>query len=122
MRNSELIGKARVFPYQLMAAYVNASGDLPHEIREALQDAMEIALSNVPAVDGQVYVFPDVSGSMHSPVTGYRRGSSSAVRCIDVAALVAAAMLRKNPSAQVIPFEVAGRSHRRRSGLTLAIR
>ena len=105
LRNAELIGKARVFPYQLMAAYVNASGDLPHEIREALQDAMEIALSNVPAVDGQVYVFPDVSGSMHSPVTGYRRGSSSAVRCIDVAALVAAAMLRKNPSAQVIPFE-----------------
>ncbi len=105
LRNPELIGKARVFPYQLMAAYVNASGDLPHEIREALQDAMEIALGNVPAVDGKVYVFPDISGSMHSPATGYRKGSSSAVRCIDVAALVAAAMLRKNPGAEVIPFE-----------------
>ena len=51
------------------------------------------------------YVCPDVSGSMHSPVTGVRQGSTTAVRCIDVAALVAAAVLRKNPQAEVIPFE-----------------
>lgn len=42
---------------------------------------------------------------MSSPVTGYRSGSSSAVRCIDVAALVAAAVLRKNPDGEVLPFE-----------------
>jgi 60 kDa SS-A/Ro ribonucleoprotein len=65
---------------------------------------MEIATENVPAINGKVYVFPDISGSMHSPVTGYRRGATSAVRCIDVAALVAAAILRKNPTAEVIPF------------------
>ena len=41
---------------------------------------------------------------MHSAVTGYRKGSTSAVRCVDVAALVAAAILRKNPTAEVIPF------------------
>jgi len=49
----------------------------------------------------------DVSGSMQSPVTGYRKGVSSKVRCIDVAALVAAAMLRSNREARVIPFEQA---------------
>ena len=38
-------------------------------------------------------------------VTGFRRGSTSKVRCIDVAALVAAAVLRKNQNAEVIPFE-----------------
>jgi 60 kDa SS-A/Ro ribonucleoprotein len=52
-----------------------------------------------------VYVFPDVSGSMHSPITGHRKGSTTAVRCIDVAALIAAAVLRKNGDAEVIPFE-----------------
>ena len=52
-----------------------------------------------------MYVFPDVSGSMHSPVTGYRKGSTTAVRCIDVAALVAAAIVRNNPQAEVLPFE-----------------
>ncbi|HEX8290337.1 MAG TPA: hypothetical protein VF570_01200, partial [Pyrinomonadaceae bacterium] len=56
-------------------------------------------------VEGKVYVCPDVSGSMQSPVTGYRKGSTSAVRCVDVAALVAAAVLRRNPRAEVLPFE-----------------
>lgn len=42
---------------------------------------------------------------MHSPVTGSRRGATTAVKCIDVAALVAATVLRKNPRAEVIPFE-----------------
>jgi len=74
-------------------------------VREALQDAMEIATRNVPAIDGQVFICPDVSGSMHSPVTGMRKGATSAVRCVDVAALVAASFLRTNRSAEVIPFK-----------------
>jgi 60 kDa SS-A/Ro ribonucleoprotein len=65
---------------------------------------MEIATRNVPKIEGKVYVFPDVSGSMHSPVTGHRDGATSQVRCIDVAALVAATVLRQNPQAEVIPF------------------
>jgi 60 kDa SS-A/Ro ribonucleoprotein len=105
LRNPELIRRARVFPYQLMAAFVSVDKRVPNEVREALQDAMEIATSNVPEIAGKVYVLPDISGSMHSPVTGYRRGSTTAVRCIDVAALVAATVLRKNPKAEVIPFE-----------------
>jgi 60 kDa SS-A/Ro ribonucleoprotein len=73
-------------------------------VREALQDALEIATENVPQIAGKVFVFPDVSGSMHSPVTGFRQGATSAVRCVDVAALVAATVLRRNPTAEVICF------------------
>jgi 60 kDa SS-A/Ro ribonucleoprotein len=105
LRDAQAIKKARVFPYQLMTAYVSADAKVPKEVREALQDAMEIALQNVPRIDGQVYVFPDVSGSMSSPATGFRAGSTTAVRCIDVAALVAAAIVRKNSTAEVLPFE-----------------
>ena len=104
LRDEDAIKKARVFPYQLMTAYTNTSNDVPHVVREALQDAMETSISNVPAFRGKIYVFPDVSGSMQSPVTGHRKGATSKVRCIDVAALVAAAILRKNPNAEVIPF------------------
>ncbi len=104
LRDSHAIKKARVFPYQLMTAYTNASEDVPAVVREALQDAMEISISNVPEFNGKIYVCPDVSGSMQSPVTGHRKGATSKVRCIDVAALVAAAILRKNPNAEVIPF------------------
>ncbi len=105
LRNRRLIEKARVFPYQLMTAYMNADDKLPRKVREALQDAMGISLVNVPRIDGKVYVLPDISGSMHCPVTGYRKGASSKVRCVDVAALVAAAMLRVNKDVEVIPFE-----------------
>jgi 60 kDa SS-A/Ro ribonucleoprotein len=106
LRDENAIQRARVFPYQLLMAFTQASKDLPAEVRDALQNAMEIATRNVPTLDELgVYVFPDVSGSMRSPITGVRKGATSAVRCIDVAALVAATVLRTNRHAQVLPFE-----------------
>jgi 60 kDa SS-A/Ro ribonucleoprotein len=105
LRDAKAVAKARVFPYQLMAAYATIDERVPAVVREALQDAMEIATANVPAIEGKVYVCPDVSGSMNSPVTGQRRGATSKVMCVDVAALVSATIMRKNPSAEVLPFE-----------------
>lgn len=104
LRDAQQVARSRVLPYQLMVAHAMVSADVPRSIREALQDAMEIAMANVPTIEGKVYVLLDVSGSMHSPVTGYRKGSSSAVLCVHVAALIAAAILRKNPDAEVVPF------------------
>ena len=97
LRNRAEIQRSRVLPYQLLAAYLSASGDVPEIVREALQDALEIATANVPALPGKVVVCPDVSGSMSSPVTGRRKGATSAVRCIDVAALIAASVLQGQP-------------------------
>ena len=105
LRDAAAIHKARVMPYQLMTAYMMADGSVPAEVRSALEDAMEVALENVPAINGSVAVCADVSGSMQWPVTGYRKGASSAVRFVDVAALVSAAILRKNRSATVLPFD-----------------
>lgn len=104
LADPEQVRKARVFPYQLMVAYAQTGQQVPAEIREALQDAMEQAVSNVPRTRGPVHILPDVSGSMHSPATGHRPGATSVVRCIDVAALVAAAFLRTNAQARVLPF------------------
>lgn len=106
LRNPALIAKAGAFPYQLMAAYQSASPEVPAEVRGALHDALEFALGNVPVVMGKLVVCPDVSGSMSASVSGARGTASSAIRCIDVAALVASAMLRKNPETLVLPFEV----------------
>ncbi|WP_107832102.1 TROVE domain-containing protein [Neisseria subflava] len=105
LRDQTAIRRARVLPYQLLTAYQATSEQMPSEIREALQDAMETAVQNVPAIRGKVVVCPDVSGSMHSSATGYRGSATSKTRCIDIAALVSAAMLRTNPKARVIPFE-----------------
>jgi 60 kDa SS-A/Ro ribonucleoprotein len=116
LTDAESIRRARAFPYQLLTAYNATAGqseqDVPSAIREALQDAMEIATRNVPKIDGDVVVAVDVSGSMSSPVTGYRQGSTSKVRCVDVAALVAACVLRANPQARVLPFDTEVRNLR----------
>jgi 60 kDa SS-A/Ro ribonucleoprotein len=105
LRDREAIRKARVFPYQLMIAYHAAGANVPLAVKEALQDAVEIAIENVPDFGNRVVVCPDVSGSMKSAVTGARPGATSVVRCIDVAALITAAILRANRSATVLPFE-----------------
>ncbi len=104
LRDPELVRRSRVFPYQLMAAFMAAKSDMPGEITMALQEAMEIAIENVPKVEGKIFLCPDVSGSMQSAATGIRKGATSAVRCIDIAALVSAAFLRRNTSAEVMPF------------------
>ena len=104
LRDPQKVRRARCFPYQLLTAYHSADKAVPTVVRDALQDAMEVAIENVPSIEGQVYVCPDISGSMQSPVTGSRPGSTTATRCLDVAALVAAAVVRQNRDAQVLPF------------------
>lgn len=123
LRNADAVKRSRVFPFQLLSAFkaAEANEKMPREITEALQDAMEIATENVPSIKGKVYIFPDISGSMHSPATGYRKGSTSTVTCLDVASLFAAALLRTNPTAEVIPFSdnvVAARLNPRDSVMT----
>ena len=104
LRDPEAIRRARVFPYQLLTAF-QATARLPDRIGAALQDAMEVATRNVPTLDGDVVVAVDVSGSMASPVTGYRKGATTGTRCVDVAALIAACIQRTNPQARVLPFD-----------------
>ena len=124
LRDEGLVRKARVFPYQIMMAYLATdapsayttnygravSADatpVPSEIKMALQDAMEVATQNVPKFsDEPVIICPDVSGSMKSASpTGNRGSATSRVTCIQVAGLISACVLRTNPHAEIIPFE-----------------
>jgi 60 kDa SS-A/Ro ribonucleoprotein len=105
LADPEQVARSKVFPYQLLAAYLNADAGVPVVVTNALQDAMEAAVANVPVFDCDVAVLVDVSGSMSDPVTGNRVGATSKVRCIDVAALFASAVLRRNPTAMVVPFD-----------------
>jgi 60 kDa SS-A/Ro ribonucleoprotein len=100
------IRRSRQFPYQYFAAYLNASDEVPHKIKAALHKAAEIACGNVPELPGPVIIGLDTSGSMSCAITGNRgRGATSKMRCIDVAALFAAAILRRNPDSVIIPFD-----------------
>jgi 60 kDa SS-A/Ro ribonucleoprotein len=106
LADAEEIRRSRQFPYQYLAAYLNAQAEIPQKIRSALHKAAEIACGNIPVLPGPVVIGVDASASMNSPATGYqRRGATSKVRCIDVAAVFAAAMLRRNPDSIVIPYD-----------------
>lgn len=104
LASRELVARANAFPYQIMTTLQNLDPRAPQTLRDALEQAMEIATANVPALPGRTVVAVDVSGSMRLPVTGHRKGASSKATCLDAAAVLAAAVLRRNPSARVIPF------------------
>ncbi len=66
LRGSEFVRRARMFPFQLLAAFKAAKSDVPTEITMAPQRAMQIA--NVPTIPTRIYLCPDVSGEkeLHS--------------------------------------------------------
>jgi 60 kDa SS-A/Ro ribonucleoprotein len=100
------VRRSRTFPYQLFMAWKATEGKMPGPIVQALYSAMEVSIDNVPVLEGNVFVFTDVSGSMTTNrITGERKGSTTDVRCIDVAALITASVLRKNPRARVLAFD-----------------
>jgi 60 kDa SS-A/Ro ribonucleoprotein len=101
----DALAKVRPAPYQLMMALSQVGEGVPLAVQAALETALEASLAKVPVLEGNVVVCPDVSGSMSWAATGHRKGGTSKVRCIDVAALVAAAVLRTNAKARVLPFE-----------------
>ncbi len=106
MADADEIRRSRQFPYQFLAAYINAADEVPQKIKAALHEAAEIACGNVPELPSPVVIGLDTSGSMGCSVTGFRgRGATSKMRCVDVAALFAAAILRRNPDSVVIPFD-----------------
>lgn len=109
LRDEKAIEKAKAFPYQLFAAYLNVDDTIPESVKNALQDAMEIAIRNVPRVDGKIYVGVDISGSMDDSVTGRRAGSTSKVSCRQVAALIASAIKRHNEDTEVYVFDTSAK-------------
>lgn len=111
LSDEEKIERSKCFPYQILTAYKSVSENLPMELQEALQDALEASVGNVPMMPGRVLVTVDISGSMTWPVTGYcgygygyGRKPASATTCMDVAALFGAAILRKNKTAKLTAF------------------
>jgi len=107
LADEEAIRSANALPYSLLTAYQNTK-DVPTVVQNALQDALEVATGNVPKFDHQVALCIDTSGSMSSPITGYRgRGATTVTRCVDVAGLIAACFIRNNDDAIILPFDTS---------------
>jgi 60 kDa SS-A/Ro ribonucleoprotein len=100
LADPERVHKARALPFQLLTARGNLDMSVPGPIRRALARALELSLVHVPQLPGRVYVCVDISGSMQWTMSQQGR-----TRCLDVAAMFAAALLRKNPQASLFLFD-----------------
>jgi 60 kDa SS-A/Ro ribonucleoprotein len=110
LADEKLVRIANAFPYQLLTTFQNVQAEVPTSIKLALQDAMEIATTNVPKLEGKTAVCIDTSGSMGSFITGNRGlGATSKTTCVDVAGLMAASIVRVNPDTDIVPFDTAVR-------------
>lgn len=126
LRDPDTIRRTKVFPYQILTSIFYLDDAVPHDIRDALQDALDVSLENVPdLMHLSTHVFVDVSGSMRDPITGARQDGkrmvpASKIRCVDVAALFAAALIKKGARARLFNNEVVPCTlNRRDSTLTI---
>lgn len=124
LSDAKEVAKARVFPYQIFTSYMFTK-ELHHDLRGALQDALDHSLVNLPTFgDKNLCIAVDVSGSMTAPITGHRKGATSKMQCSQVAALFAAMFLKKNPNTLCAAFDTqlytCEQVNRRDSLVTLA--
>ena len=78
--------KARLFPYQVWAAYKHAPSD---NWKRALGRTLDLTVANIPALDGTLVVI-DTSGSMQAPVS-----NRSQLQRVEVAAVMAMATAKR---------------------------
>ena len=93
--DADEVAKARLFPYQVWAAYANAPSD---NWKRALGRTLELTVGNIPALDGTL-VLIDTSGSMQSPVAG-----RSTMQRVEVAAVMAMATAKRASHVDVVIF------------------
>lgn len=95
------------FPFELLATWKATRNEVPVEISNALQEAMEVATRNVPKLQGDTLIAVDQSGSMcQGPVTG-RGAKPSIIRVVEAASLIGCSLLRSNKTATLIGFDCA---------------
>ena len=93
--DAEQVAKARLFPYQVWAAYKNAPSD---NWKRALGRTMEHTVANIPAFDGTLVVI-DTSGSMQAPMSG-----RSTMQRVEVAAVMAMATAKRASNVDVVIY------------------
>ena len=93
LTNKEIIHKSKQFPFRFFNAYMALEEiKAPAEILDAVTDAMEFSIDNVPKLEGKTLIAVDDSGSMSSLLSS--RGTAEYRH---IAALLCAIYHKKNP-------------------------
>ncbi|MBI3921820.1 MAG: TROVE domain-containing protein [Armatimonadetes bacterium] len=101
LTNCDAVAKSKVLPFRFFSAHKTLTAEVPRRVTEAVEEALELSFANMPTLPGVTCIAPDVSGSM---ACGLVSGKGT-TRFIDIAAVFAAACLKKSKDALVLPFE-----------------
>ena len=105
--DADEVAKARLFPYQVWAAYSNAPSD---NWKKALGATLDLTTQNIPALDRTLVVI-DTSGSMQAPVA-----ARSKMRRVEVAAVMAAVTAARSTNTDTVIFGHTNKAVRFRKG------
>jgi len=104
------VAKARLFPYQVWAAYKHAPSDA---WKRALGRTLGLTVANIPALDGTLVVI-DTSGSMQAAVSG-----RSTLQRVEIAAVMAVATAHRAAAVDVVVYGQTNSRMRRRRGASV---
>ena len=104
------VEKARLFPYQVWAAYKHAPSD---DWKRALGITLELTTSNIPALDRTLVVI-DMSGSMQATVS-----NRSTMSRVEVAAVMAVVTAKRSADVDVVIFGHTNRAVKLRKGASV---
>ena len=90
LTDPEEVKKSKQLPFRFVTAYDNVKGD--RELSDAISEAMDIAVDNVPEFSGRTLIAVDSSGSMSGDP-------------IQKASIFAATLLKANKKADVILYD-----------------
>lgn len=96
LTDPEQVARSRQFPYRFLSAY-KATGSLT--FAPALERALDLAVSNIPALDEDTLVLIDVSGSMDATLS-----ARSQVRRWEAGALFGLALAKRTERVKVVLF------------------
>ncbi len=83
---------------------------MPTSIRNSLHIAMDYSLENTPEFDGNIALCVDTSGSMSYHVMSNGKHISK-IRYVDIAALFASAVMKKNKNSDLFLFDTKLHKH-----------
>lgn len=108
--NPEAVKKSKQLPFRFLSAY-RTNMTAGNKVLDALEDAADASIENLPRIPGKTVIAIDVSGSMDSRVS-----AKSDIRCCDIAMLLGLIANKICEEALVVTFDTSLRqlavSHR----------
>lgn len=83
IENPEAVRKSKQLPFRYLSAYKELTNIGGSRVFDALENAVEASVENMPKLDGTTVIAVDVSGSMRNAVS-----ANSEIKCYEIAMLL----------------------------------